>query len=510
MSDTTLKDRIVAAIGGDGDDEAWLQELTPRQIVAELDKYIVGQDDAKKAVAIALRNRWRRQQVDDDLRDEINPNNIIMIGPTGVGKTEIARRLARLAGAPFVKVEASKFTEVGYVGRDVESMVRDLVDVAVNLVRTEREEDVQEVAEQRVEERILDLLLPPLDGPETKRAETRPPSFVVSATGQIQAPAPAPASPAEEELAREDEMEAEEERKLRERRERTREKLRTLLRDEKLEEREVEVDVQQTPALDNMMLPMGGMEGMDLNFTEMLQDLLPKRSKRRQVTVAEARRILLQDELDKLVNMDEVVGEALDRAEESGIVFLDEIDKVAGERGAAGPDVSREGVQRDLLPIVEGSNVQTKYGMVRTEHILFIAAGAFHIAKPSDLIPELQGRFPIRVELKNLTEADFVRILQEPKNALVTQYRALIAAEGATLTFTDDGIAEIAAVAAKLNERMENIGARRLHTVLTTLLEDILFDLPDEKHSETVIDAERVRERLKGIVEDEDLRRYIL
>jgi ATP-dependent HslUV protease ATP-binding subunit HslU len=499
----TKQEETVAGGGQINETEIpWLEELTPRQIVAELDKYIVGQDDAKKAVAIALRNRWRRQRVPEDLREEIMPNNIIMIGPTGVGKTEIARRLARLAGAPFVKVEASKFTEVGYVGRDVESMIRDLVDVAINLVRNEREEDVQDVAEQRVEERLLDLLLPPIEDDE-KPAATAPEAtirgFVVSSTGSVQ-----------DRRDDETEAEADERQKLRERREKTREKLRGLLREEKLEEREVEVDVQQTAPLENMMLPMGGMEGMDFNFTEMLQDLLPKRTKRRQVTIAEARRILLQDELDKLVNMDEVISEALDRAEESGIVFLDEIDKIAGERGGSGPDVSREGVQRDLLPIVEGSTVQTKYGMIRTDHVLFVAAGAFHVAKPSDLIPELQGRFPIRVELKNLTEDDFVRILQEPKNALLTQYEALVAAEGASLRFTEDGVRAIAATAANLNNRMENIGARRLHTVLTTLLEQVLFDLPDESLGETVVDADRVRDRLKGIVEDEDLRRYIL
>ena len=493
-----------------GEDEApWLEELTPRQIVAELDKYIVGQTDAKKAVAIALRNRWRRQRVPEDLREEIMPNNIIMIGPTGVGKTEIARRLARLAGAPFVKVEASKFTEVGYVGRDVESMIRDLADVAINLVRNEREEEVQELAEQRVEERILDLLIPPLEGTATRStAAQNAAGFVVNASGDVQEHRPAAAMSTSS--ATEGSGETSEQREALERRERTREKMRGLLRDDKLEDREVEVDVQQNAPLDNMMLPMGGMEGMDLNFTEMLQDLLPKRTKRRQVTVAEARRILLQDELDKLVNMDEVIAEALDRAEESGIVFLDEIDKIAGERGGAGPDVSREGVQRDLLPIVEGSTVQTKYGMVKTDHVLFIAAGAFHVSKPSDLIPELQGRFPIRVELKNLTEDDFVRILREPKNALLTQYQALISAEGASLSFSDDGVKAIATTAATLNDRMENIGARRLHTVLTTLLEDILFDLPDEGGGETVIDAARVRNRLKDIVEDEDLRRYIL
>jgi len=490
------------------EEELWLDEMTPRQIVAELDKYIVGQEAAKKSVAIALRNRWRRQRVDEDLREEILPNNIIMIGPTGVGKTEIARRLARLAGAPFVKVEASKFTEVGYVGRDVESMVRDLVDMAINMVRTEREDEVQEVAEQRVEDRLLDLLIPPVqDGAKqpdpAATLEQRLRAFVVSPTGQVEDRRPTGD-------AKPEAPENGEDQETRERRERTREKFRQLLRDEKLEDREVEVEVQQSFPMENMMVPLGGGEGMG-DFTEMLQDFLPKRTKRRRVTVAEARRILLQDELDKLVNMDEVVDEALERAEQMGIVFLDEIDKIAGERGGAGgPDVSREGVQRDLLPIVEGSTVQTKYGMVRTDHMLFIAAGAFHVSKPSDLIPELQGRFPIRVELTNLTERDFVRILREPKNALLTQYRALVAAEGATLEFTDEGVEAIARTAATVNDRMENIGARRLHTVLTTLLEEILFDLPDAVEKNIVIGADTVGDRLKAIVEDEDLRRYIL
>lgn len=446
---------------------AWLDELTPRQIVDELDKYIVGQKAAKRAVAIALRNRWRRQKVEDDLREEIMPNNIILIGPTGVGKTEIARRLARLAGAPFVKVEASKFTEVGYVGRDVESMVRDLVDVAVNMVRDEREADVEEEASKRVEERLLDLLLPP--APETEEGMSD------------------------------------------DRRERTRDKLRALLADGHMEDRMVEIEVTQTTQIENMMIPMGNPEGMD-NFTGMLQDMLPKKTKRRTVSVNEARRILLQDELDKMVDMDEVVNEALERTEDMGIIFLDEVDKIAGTRGGpGGPDVSREGVQRDLLPIVEGSTVQTKYGMIRTDHILFVAAGAFHVAKPSDLIPELQGRFPIRVELTALTHEDFVRILQEPKNALVRQYKALIESEGVQLEFTADGVNEVARIAADVNGRMENIGARRLHTVMTTLLEDILFDLPEKKGAGTIrIDASFVRERLKDVVEDEDLRRYIL
>ncbi len=465
------------------------EELTPRQIVAELDKYVVAQDAAKKAVAIALRNRWRRQQVAEDLRDEIMPNNIIMIGPTGVGKTEIARRLARLAGAPFVKVEASKFTEVGYVGRDVESMVRDLADIAVNMVRTEREDEVQELAEERVEERLLDLLLP-----SSEEKPSSPSGFVVSPRGEA--------------VDKRPDTEAENEERRKERRRRTQEKLRALLRDGKLESKEIEIEVTQSSF---PVVEFPGMEGMDYNVTEMLQEMMPKRSKRRTVSVSEARRILLSDELDKLIDMDDVVNEALDRVEQMGIVFLDEIDKIALERGGiGGPDVSRGGVQRDLLPIVEGSNVQTKYGMVRTDHILFIAAGAFHAAKPSDLIPELQGRFPIRVELSSLSEEDFVRILTEPKNALLTQYRALIKTEGAELEFEEDGVAEIARIAADVNQRMENIGARRLHTVLTTLLEDIMFDLPEQGSDGLVVDEGLVQDRLANVVKDEDLRRYIL
>lgn len=493
----------------------WLDQATPRQIVKELDKYIVGQDAAKKSVAIALRNRWRRQRVDSDLRDEIVPNNIIMIGPTGVGKTEIARRLARLAGAPFVKVEASKFTEVGYVGRDVEAMVRDLVDGAINMVRDEREAEVEELAEQLVEDRLLDLLLPPVPeaGPGKRRPGREPATegarparaFVVSPGGTAETK---PSASVEEEASDEEG----EQQRIDERRERTREKLRGLLRDGKLEERIVEVEVQQAASIENLMMPMGGMEGMDFNFTEMLQDMLPKRKKRRSVSIAEARRILMNEELDKLIDMDELVNEAIQRTEEMGIIFLDEIDKISGERVAtSGPDVSREGVQRDLLPIVEGSTVHTKYGMVRTDHVLFIAAGAFHTSKPSDLIPELQGRFPIRVELDALTESDFVRILQEPCNALLRQYEALVASEGVSLSFTDDGIREIARIAAEVNERLENIGARRLHTVLTTLLEELLFHLPEPvDESQTVMDGAMVRERLRNVLEDEDLRRYIL
>ncbi len=478
----------------------WLEELPPKKIVAELDRYIVGQDAAKKAVAIAVRNRWRRSQAPDDIRDEIVPNNIIMIGPTGVGKTEIARRLARLAGAPFLKVEASKFTEVGYVGRDVESMIRELVDVAINMVREEREDEVYTVAEARAEERLLDILLPPLPSPAAPAAERGSgekapdrPLFVVSSKGDVTPKA----------------IEADAE--AQERRRRTREKLRQQLKDGQMEERDVEIEMQQQnfPPLEFLQPPQG-MEGPEFNITEWMQEMLPKKKKRRTVHVHEARRILIDEELKKLVDMDDVVNEALDRVENHGVVFIDELDKIAGERGTQGPDVSREGVQRDLLPIVEGSTVQTRYGFVRTDHILFIAAGAFHVAKPSDLIPELQGRFPIRVELQPLTEQDFVRIMTEPENALTKQYAALCAAEGATLEFTADGIAEIARIAAKVNERLENIGARRLHTVLTTLLEEVLFELPDYPIKRIVFDAKAVQERLLRIVEDEDLRKYIL
>ena len=471
-------------------DSMWLDELTPTQIVSELDKYIVGQDDAKKAVAIVLRNRWRRQRVEDEMREEIAPSNLILIGTTGVGKTEIARRLARLAGAPFLKVEASKFTEVGYVGRDVESMIRDLVDISVNLVRANREHEMQEVAEKRVDDRILDLLLPALNPDQAEETNGEGPHIFVAG----------PAGVSEEE-----------EEGIQDRRQRTREKLRQLLIDGKLDEREIEVEVSQSANIEGMMIPMGGAgDGLDHSFTEMLQDMLPKRTKSRVVTVAEARRILIQDELDKLVDMDEVVSEALYRAEEMGIVFLDEIDKVAGARSGQGPDVSREGVQRDLLPIVEGSTVTTKYGLVRTDHILFIAAGAFHVAKPSDLIPELQGRFPIRVELQTLVEKDFVRILKEPKNALLEQYRAMIETEGSSIEFSDDGVAEIAHIAMQLNERMENIGARRLQTVMTTLLEDVLFRLPESGIESILVDQAFVKERLEKVATNEDLSRYIL
>ena len=517
---------------------AKLADLTPRQVVAELNRYIVGQGEAKKAVAIALRNRWRRQRAPESIREEISPNNIILIGPTGVGKTEIARRLAKLAGAPFVKVEASKFTEVGYVGRDVEGMVRDLVESAIDMVRTERESEVEDLANERVDDRLLDLLLPvPAEAkPNGAQATVRPAPaavgaapahagstgavsptsgergtvFVVSPRGDVSIGAGAsgarPTDEAQGDGAGGDDA-------AQARYQRTRAKLRQLLLDGQLEGREVEVEVTHAgPQMWDVMLPQGAPEGME-NFMEMLQEMSPKRKKRRTVKVSEARRILMEQELDKLIDHEDVTSDALERVEKLGIIFLDEIDKIAGERGptgGGGPDVSREGVQRDLLPIVEGSNVQTKYGLVKTDHVLFVAAGAFHVSKPSDLIPELQGRFPIRVELKPLTEEDFVRIMTEPENALTKQYAALVEAEGATLTFTEDGIKEIASTAARVNQRMENIGARRLHTVMTTLLEEVLYDLPDRGTQPINIDAAGVRERLHSIADDEDLRKYIL
>jgi len=445
-----------------------MDRLTPRQIVAELDKYIIGQHDAKRAVAIALRNRWRRQRLPAALRDEVAPKNIIMIGPTGVGKTEIARRLARLAEAPFIKVEASKYTEVGYVGRDVESMIRDLVELAVNMVRGEKTRTVEERAREMAEERLLDLLLPP----------ARP-----GGLGAIQ----------ESGAAQE-----------------TREKLRARLRDGALDDRTVEIEVAQRglPMID--LMGGHGMEEMQDNLKEMLGNLLPQRTRRRKVKVHEARRILTQEEADKLVDKEEVTGEAISRVENSGIVFLDEVDKIAGREGGRGPDVSREGVQRDLLPIVEGSTVSTKYGVVRTDHILFIAAGAFHVAKPSDLIPELQGRFPLRVELASLTERDFVRILTEPENALTKQYTALLATEGVELAFTPDAIEEIARIATAVNEATENIGARRLYTIMERLLDEVSFEAPHMEGVRIEITGEQVRKQLTSIVMNQDLSRYIL
>ncbi len=443
---------------------------TPGEIVAHLDKYIIGQDNAKKSVAIALRNRWRRQQVPEELRQEIMPNNIIMIGPTGVGKTEIARRLADLAEAPFTKVEASKFTEVGYVGRDVESMARDLVDIAVNMIKTEKSRLLQSKAEDNTVERLLDLLLMP---PPKKVAQ---PMIEEDLTDTLS---------------------------------HTREKLRRKLLNGQLDDREVDLETPQSqfPVVE-IFSPMG-MEELGVNFQEMFSGLMPKKTKRRKISIKEARKFLVNEELNKLVNMDDVIAEALERVQESGIIFIDEIDKIVGSDSKTGPDVSREGVQRDILPIVEGCGVMTKYGMIHTDHILFIAAGAFHAAKPSDLVPELQGRFPIRVELDSLTAADFERILIEPKAALVKQYKALLKTEGVDLEFIPAAIKKIAGYAERVNTESENIGARRLHTVLTTLLEDILFEPPVKKKKVTIT-AKTVDKRLSAIVEDEDLSRYIL
>jgi ATP-dependent HslUV protease ATP-binding subunit HslU len=448
--------------------------LTPAQIVAELDRYIIGQDKAKRAVAIALRNRWRRQNPPPELRDEVAPKNIIMIGPTGVGKTEIARRLARLAQAPFLKVEASKYTEVGYVGRDVESMIRDLTELSVNLVKAEMTEAIAEKAAQAAEERLLELLLP--------RARGRDPIGLETVE---------PVSPDASRAA-------------------TKEKLRSQLRAGRLDERliELEVKAQATPMIE--IFSASGMGEMDQNLREMLSNMLPQRTKQRKVKVGEAKRILAQEEAQKLIDMDEVTGQAIRRVENSGIVFLDELDKVAGRERGHGPDVSREGVQRDLLPIVEGSTVMTKYGMVRTDHILFIAAGAFHVAKPADLIPELQGRFPIRVELDPLTQADFVRILTEPRNALTTQYVELLRTEGVTLQFTPDAVDAVAELATRVNERAENIGARRLYTILERVLEEISFQAPDMPGKVVTVDAGYVHARLADVVRDQDLSRYIL
>lgn len=455
-----------------------LKSLTPTQIVKELDDYIIGQTDAKRAVAIALRNRWRRHQISDTLREEIMPNNIILIGPTGVGKTEIARRLAKLAGAPFVKVEASKFTEVGYVGRDVESMIRDLVEYGVNMVRSEKTNEVKGKAEELADERILDILIPPVK--------------------KVQQPA------AIEQNGDEEDNEAFQNQK-------TREWMKTKLKNGEMDDKMIEFDATAQMNVGMQVLGPFGMDDMGINIQEIMGNLMPKKKKKRKSTIREARQFIIQDEAAKLIDMEAVQREAIERVENSGIVFIDEIDKVAGGGKGHGPDVSREGVQRDLLPIVEGSAVNTKYGIVKTDHILFIASGAFHVSKPSDLIPELQGRFPIRVELNSLTEEDFVKILTTPQNALLKQYMALLETEGVKLNFKKDAIKEIAKIATLVNEQVENIGARRLHTILTTLLDNILFDVPDKLPEDVVnIDAAYVKNKLDRIVKDRDLSKYIL
>ncbi len=465
------------------------KNFTPREIVNELDKYIIGQADAKKNVAIALRNRWRRMNVTSDIQNEIIPNNILMIGATGVGKTEIARRIAKIAEAPFVKVEASKFTEVGYVGRDVESMVRDLMEQSINLVKTSKKETVKEKAEQNVEEIILDALIPPVKG--------NPAMFNKSTTENNSVTTENAQNLSDIELN-----------------EKTRERFREKIRNKELEDRKIEISI-KAPGNAGIGMIGGGMidESSMINLQEMIGNMMPKKSKKRKVTIGEARKILLEEESSKLIDMDEVKEEAIAKAENSGIIFIDEIDKIAGKGGkGSGPDVSREGVQRDMLPIVEGSAVSTKYGVIKTDHILFVAAGAFHVSKPADLIPELQGRFPIRVELNSLTKEDFVRILQEPKNALTKQYTALFESEKVMLEFNEDAIEEIAEKAFQINEEVENIGARRLHTVLSKLLNDFLFDVPDVigENAKIVITKDLVEEKLSGLIKNRDLSQYIL
>src|ERR1700686_4809352 len=457
--------------------EPSFDELTPREIVVELDKYIVGQAAAKRAVAVALRNRVRRQKLTPEMAEDVLPKNILMIGPTGVGKTEIARRLARLAGCPFVKVEASKYTEVGYVGRDVESMVRDLVETSIDMVREEKLDEVAERAEQAAEERVLDLLLPASPQPSAEPDTT---------------------APIQTESHRRDQAD------------RTREKLRVQLRDGKLDHRLVEVEVRERSVPAFEIISNQGVEEMDVNIKDMLSGLFGQQKKRRRMTVAEAFDYLIQEEENKLIDMDQVTRLAVERAEQMGIIFIDEIDKIAGRESGHGPDVSREGVQRDILPIVEGTTVNTRYGMIRTDHILFIAAGAFHISKPSDLIPELQGRLPIRVELQPLKEEDFIRILTEPKSSLVKQYTALLETEGVKLEFTPEALQEVARFAFRVNETTENIGARRLHTIMERVLDELSFDAPERKGEHAVVDADYVRKMLTDIVKDQDLSRYIL
>ena len=465
FTNTSLKEQI--------SHDAFVASLTPKEIVAELEKFIVGQNKAKRAVAIALRNRWRSQQLPEDIRDEVAPKNILMIGPTGVGKTEIARRLAKLANSPFIKVEASKYTEVGYVGRDVESMVRDLVELSKNMVKEEMEKEVREKARELAEEKLIDLLLPPPAGQRSPKDD-----------------------PDTDPLGKQHYNN-------------TREKFAAYLKEGRFDDRMVEVEIQENTG------PMvevfgGGMEDMGSNIKDMLGSIMPKKTKTKKMKAPEAYKVLCRQEADKLIDHDKATQEALERTEKSGIIFIDEIDKIAGRQGAQGPDVSREGVQRDLLPIVEGSSINTKYGIVKTDHILFISAGAFHSTKPSDLIPEFQGRFPIRVELDSLTEQDFVRILTEPDNALIKQYIALLKTEDIKLEFTDDAVREIAKMSATVNTRTENIGARRLQTIIEKLLEDISFNAPDLSGQTIVLDAEKVREKLDNIIQDEDLSRYIL
>jgi ATP-dependent HslUV protease ATP-binding subunit HslU len=479
MASKSEKELVLVEGGGNGTQPAGeeflpaLDDMTPREIVAELDKYIVGQAAAKRAVAVALRNRVRRQKLPPELSDDILPKNILMIGPTGVGKTEIARRLARLAGCPFVKVEASKYTEVGYVGRDVESMVRDLVEMSIDMVREEKLDEVAERAEQAAEERVLDLLLPP-------------------------PPPPAPGT-ADGDAASQ-----------REQNQRTREKLRAQLREGKLDQRMVDLEVRERMMPSFEVISNQGVEEMDVNFKEMLSGMFGQQKKKRKMSVADAFEYLIQEEEGKLVDMDQVTRIAVERAEQMGIIFIDEIDKVAGRESGHGPDVSREGVQRDILPIIEGTTVNTRYGMIRTDHILFVAAGAFHVTKPSDLIPELQGRLPIRVELQSLKEEDFVRILTEPKNALIKQYIALLETEGLKLTFTDDAVETVAKFATTVNEQTENIGARRLHTILEKVLDELSFEAPDLKKKTVKVDAAYVNKQLADIVKNQDLSRYIL